>query len=162
MSQATLASKITLNLPWLYFTSLNTELPAVFLILLLKVFPVLRSKHKMFGWTVAFLSNIGLSLPDFWASLFSLPTKYPAANNPDIYINEFTMLSKCLNTSAAFGSKASASSRAELWRHTRGKQHPSRQNDRVFKPERSACRCCLVPYPVVYICAEWLWKSTKS
>lgn len=44
MSQAILALKRILSLPWLYFTSLSTKLPAVFLILLFKVFPVSWSK----------------------------------------------------------------------------------------------------------------------
>lgn len=115
----------------------------------------------MFGWTVDILSNIGPSLPGLGA-LLSLPTKYSAANDESIYMHEFVILSKRLSTPAELGTKGSASFRTQLWRHVREKQHRSRQSDMVFKPERSVCRCRLIPYPVVYICAEWLWKSTKS
>jgi len=42
---------------------------------------------------VGFLSNTGLSLPGFGA-LLSLSTKYLAANNESIYMQEFAILSK--------------------------------------------------------------------
>lgn len=100
-----------------------------------------------------FLSNIGLSLPSFGA-LLPLLTKYPAANKESIYMHEFAILSKHLGTSDGLGSKGSASFRAELQRHVREKQHPSQWSDMVFKPEHSVCHCCLVSYPVVYICEE--------